>query len=144
MNDACVALDPRMHFALNCGAKSCPPARKFAKGSVNGELHVVSLACCSDEVTKVKFSLWDDKDNTETENKKAALCLNQTFNWCGADFGSTNKEIGTTVAQWLTGDKKEVLEKHLNNNDNDLELEFLPCDWTSDALDPMPFNREEF
>src|SRR5690606_8820702 len=24
------ALDPRLHFALNCGAKSCPPIRVFS------------------------------------------------------------------------------------------------------------------
>lgn len=34
--------DPRIHFALNCGAKSCPPIRTYGEDTVDRELRLVS------------------------------------------------------------------------------------------------------
>eukprot|EP00966_Prymnesium_polylepis_P276217 6381421-Prymnesium_polylepis.1 len=31
-------LDPRVHFALNCGARSCPPIKVFSAGRIDEEL----------------------------------------------------------------------------------------------------------
>ncbi len=31
-------LDPRVHFALNCGARSCPPVRTYSEAGLDGEL----------------------------------------------------------------------------------------------------------
>ena len=42
-------LDPRIHFALNCGAKSCPPVKKFTAEAVDQELTFVAQAFCEQE-----------------------------------------------------------------------------------------------
>mmetsp|Transcript_17441 Transcript_17441/g.53397 ORF Transcript_17441/g.53397 Transcript_17441/m.53397 type:complete len:349 (-) Transcript_17441:51-1097(-) len=42
-----VPCDPRIHFALNCGAKSCPPVRFYAPETVDEDL---------DDATKTFFS----------------------------------------------------------------------------------------
>ena len=35
-------VDPRIHFALNCGAKSCPPIKTFSGDQVQDQLQVAT------------------------------------------------------------------------------------------------------
>lgn len=37
-------LDPRLHFALNCGARSCPPVRAYDAAGVDAQLDAASRA----------------------------------------------------------------------------------------------------
>eukprot|EP00755_Sulcionema_specki_P028807 Sspe_Gene.90740::Locus_62220_Transcript_2_3_Confidence_0.375_Length_1302::g.90740::m.90740 len=41
--------EKRIHFALNCGAKSCPPVKHFTAEALNEELDVVARAFCEDD-----------------------------------------------------------------------------------------------
>ncbi len=40
-------LDPRIHFALVCGAKSCPPIRVYTPASLEAGLEAAAQAFCS-------------------------------------------------------------------------------------------------
>ena len=40
-------LDPRIHFALVCGAKSCPPIRVYTPASLEVALEAAAQAFCS-------------------------------------------------------------------------------------------------
>jgi hypothetical protein len=44
-------LDCRIHYGLNCGAKSCPPVKYFLSKSVDEELRVVALSFCEKNET---------------------------------------------------------------------------------------------
>jgi Protein of unknown function, DUF547 len=44
-------LDPRIHFALNCGAVSCPPIVPYDAGSIDAELDRVTAAYVRAETT---------------------------------------------------------------------------------------------
>jgi hypothetical protein len=44
-------MDPRIHFALNCGAKSCPPIRFYDPEEVNQQLDMATRSFLSQEVT---------------------------------------------------------------------------------------------
>ncbi len=37
-------LDPRVHFALNCGAVSCPPIRRYSAAGLDAELEATTSA----------------------------------------------------------------------------------------------------
>lgn len=37
-------LDPRVHFALNCGARSCPPIRVYLSGEIDRQLDAAAAA----------------------------------------------------------------------------------------------------
>ena len=37
-------VDPRIHFALNCGAKSCPPIKTFSGDQVQAQLNLAANA----------------------------------------------------------------------------------------------------
>eukprot|EP00889_Picochlorum_renovo_P004562 jgi/Picre1/31592/NNA_006944.t1 len=43
-------VDPRIHFALNCGARSCPPIKVFSVDSLNDGLEAATEAFCEGEV----------------------------------------------------------------------------------------------
>jgi hypothetical protein len=65
-------LDLRIHFALNCGARSCPPIVVYNPNEVQQQL---------DDVTAAFL-----QDNTLVENGK--LLLSKLFLWYRGDFGS--------------------------------------------------------
>lgn len=67
--------DARIHFAVNCAAKSCPPI-------LNGAFFGKTLDTQLDEATK-KF-INNKKYQTITSSN---LTLSKIFDWYGADFG---------------------------------------------------------
>lgn len=67
--------DARIHFAVNCAAKSCPPI-------LNGAFFGKTLDTQLDEVTK-KF-INNKKYQTITSSN---ITLSKIFDWYGADFG---------------------------------------------------------
>jgi Protein of unknown function, DUF547 len=44
-------LDPRIHFALVCGAKSCPPIKLYTPETLEEGLQSAAEAFCTTEVT---------------------------------------------------------------------------------------------
>jgi hypothetical protein len=44
-------LDPRVHFALNCGARSCPPIRSYEAGQVDDQLRIATTSYLTSEVS---------------------------------------------------------------------------------------------
>ncbi len=72
--------DPRIHFAVNCAAKSCPPIapKAFTAGNVNSEL---------DRLTK-KFV-------NSSANKISAnsMSISKIFEWYAEDFGDIKSYI---------------------------------------------------
>ena len=57
--------DPRIHFALNCGARSCPPVKLFREATLDGDLAAAARAFVASEtsvsgatVTTSKLLLW--------------------------------------------------------------------------------------
>lgn len=95
-------LDPRIHFALNCGAKSCPPVAVYHVGRLDKEL---------DYMAKTFL-----KKSTELKNGKAHVT--PLFSWFRGDFGGKD------------GVRKMLKEYGILSNDADPELVFKDYDWT--------------
>jgi hypothetical protein len=47
---ACVPVDPRLHFAVNCGAEACPPVRVFRAASLDAQLDLAARSFVNQEV----------------------------------------------------------------------------------------------
>ena len=62
--------DERIHFALNCGALSCPAISSFTPNAVDRELRIAALAFCEDE------------DNVRVDVARRTVMLSQIFHWC--------------------------------------------------------------
>lgn len=72
-------LDPRIHFALNCGAVSCPPIRHYAPEHIEAQLDSASVAYL-DSVIR-----WDEPQKT--------LYLPQLLQMFRGDFEGRKGEI---------------------------------------------------
>ena len=68
--------DKRIHFALNCGARSCPPIQVYVATSINDQL----------EIAQRSFIISTSR-YTKTTN---TLTISELFRWYAADFGGEN------------------------------------------------------
>lgn len=96
-------IDGRIHFALNCGAISCPPVAIFKDTDVEAQL---------DKVNKLYL-----QENTIVEGKR--ITTTPLFSWFRADFGG-KKSI------------KKFLVKYdiLPDDKTKYDIKFKSYDWT--------------
>lgn len=63
-------LDPRVHFVINCGARSCPPVRRYHGAHIQDQLDAATRGFVSHEVTL----------------EKERLVASPIFRWFAPDF----------------------------------------------------------
>jgi thiol-disulfide isomerase/thioredoxin len=97
-------LDYRLHFALNCGAKSCPPIAFYNPENINPQLELATKAYLQSEAE------YDAATNT--------LKLPAILSWFRRDFGGKKKMVQ------LMKDKN-LLPAHARP-----KIKFKPYDWT--------------
>ena len=111
-------LDPRIHFALVCAARSCPPIAVYDAEQIGAQLDGAARAFVNNGGVEV------DQDAGEVR-------LSQVFRWYAPDFGA--RPLGL-------GDKTPLLRYSANylvsENARDLALHgrprvrFQPYDWS--------------
>merc|ERR1712183_14895 len=121
-------VDCRIHFGLNCGAKSCPPVKNFTPEGIEEELRIVAMAFA------------EDNDNVEIDIKRRILSLSQIINWYRIDFAPTNKELPQKVVHFLRGEKKEQLQSMIEDGKR-IKVKFKPYDWNTNASDFLVFRK---
>jgi len=96
--------DPRIHFALNCGAKSCPYVAVYGAEKLDEQLDIISRQFL--------------QRSSEYRAQEEKVYVTSLISWFRGDFGG------------LDG-AKEMLEKYdVIPQDADPELEFKDYDWT--------------
>jgi hypothetical protein len=95
-------IDYRIHFALNCGAKSCPPIAFYALKKINNQLDEAMHAFIESETT------------IDTKNK--IIFASKLMYWYQGDFGG------------LKG-VKHTLKKVLQVEIGSYKLKFNPYSW---------------
>eukprot|EP00403_Amphidinium_massartii_P040841 CAMPEP_0178440640 /NCGR_PEP_ID=MMETSP0689_2-20121128/36909_1 /TAXON_ID=160604 /ORGANISM="Amphidinium massartii, Strain CS-259" /LENGTH=481 /DNA_ID=CAMNT_0020063473 /DNA_START=166 /DNA_END=1611 /DNA_ORIENTATION=- len=114
----------RIHFGLNCGAKSCPPVKTFTAEGLQEELRIVAMAFCEqDENVRVDVG----------KNGQVVLWLSKIFEWYKVDFNGGGLEVPKLMVSrgWLTGSKKARVESALAAGV--LRVRSLPYDWSTNA-----------
>merc|ERR1712004_729617 len=119
-NVALTTLDPRIHFALNCGAKSCPPIRIYKEDRLDSQLDTASKSFLQQDV-----KVTQGKTDARVETSRLLL-------WYSADFGMDDR----SVIQWLAAILKDddigaALEGALAKED--VTLVFKDYDWGANA-----------
>ena len=74
-----LSCDPRIHFALNCGAVSCPPIAVYSGDSLDSQL---------DDATKGFL-----EGNTKVNTTDNSISLSMLFKWYKEDFGGSDDGI---------------------------------------------------
>jgi hypothetical protein len=96
-------IDWRIHFALNCGAKSCPPVAKFTPENLDSEFNFMTKKYLNEQTTY----------NKETKTATSV----SLFSWFRADFGG------------IYGAKK-ILRNYKITPEKPKNLDFKTYDWT--------------
>ncbi|MEM1214620.1 MAG: DUF547 domain-containing protein [Bacteroidota bacterium] len=94
--------DARIHFAVNCAAKSCPPLhnRAFTAGNLSSKLASLTRRFIND-------SAYNELD-------ASPIVISQIFNWYGGDFGDVKTYLNRYLEEPLT---------------EDVEVHFAEYDW---------------
>lgn len=96
------SVDWRIHFALNCGAKSCPPIAFYSPEKLDRQLDMAALSFLESET--VVFS------------EKKEIHVTRLFQWFLGDFGGR-------------GGVRRILQEKLNLETAGMRLVFKEYDW---------------
>ncbi len=98
--------DYRIHFALNCGAKDCPPVAVYTPERIAEQFEKGSKA----------YLL----KTTKIENGGDKVLVTPLFSWFRGDFGSK-------------GGSKKILQSHgIISSTKGISIDYLGYDWTLD------------
>ena len=101
-------VDYRIHFALNCGAKSCPPIAFYNVKNLDSQLDLATQSFLEGE--------------TEYDDENLTVYTTALFQWFLADFGGKKgiieiykKQLGKDLAGYKIKYKKYSREEVLDN-----------------------------
>lgn len=112
------APEPRIHFALNCGAKSCPPVQVYTAEAIDAELDLAARAFLEHDA------------NCCIDLEHQTLYLNRILGWYKGDFGGDPRAVASGLLEWLNGPKKTQLETLLRSR---FRIRYHPYDWSTNA-----------
>jgi len=100
-------LDPRIHFALNCGARSCPPLKAGA----------IAQNATESELEDAARRFINDPANVRFDESNLTLYLSKIFHWFEGDFlnylrvkrGLAAPHVAGYVALYLEGSGARAL-----------------------------------
>lgn len=95
--------DYRIHFALNCGAKSCPPIAFYDAAKIDEQLALAEKAFVRND------AVYDAKKN--------AVAVSKIFSWFRGDFGGKK------------GIRKLLVDHNIIPADTKVKLKFKTYDW---------------
>ncbi|XP_066294101.1 uncharacterized protein [Branchiostoma lanceolatum] len=93
-------LDPRIHFSLVCGAKSCPAISVYSGENVDRALTAAAKGFCEQEVV--------------VDMKRKEISLSKIFQWYRSDFGKDDMEAVRWTIPYLSEDKQYGVESLLS------------------------------
>ena len=107
--------DPRVHFAINCAAKSCPPLRPepFSGNFLDRQL---------DDSTR---SFINDPQSYRLEDNE--LYVSRIFKWFSEDF---NDDVFGFFLKYATGNLKKELEAQSER----INVKYLEYDWSLNEM----------
>lgn len=112
----CVPVDARIHFALNCGANSCPPIRVYRDDNIDRALNLATRAFIKQD------------SNLHVDMKSNTITLSKLFDWYSVDFGSTNDEVLQFIVRQLDGNiQADQIEQLIASNK--YKIKYSTYDW---------------
>ena len=109
--------DPRIHFAINCAAKSCPPIRTepFEGARISDQL--------DDQVRK--FLNGPNGARLEKNGVQVVVHVTKIMDWFSADFQKWSGGQIAFLKRFVSGDKRNQMDA----SGNQIDLKFDDYDW---------------
>ncbi len=107
-------MDPRIHFALVCGARSCPPIGFYEADQIDFQL---DLAAAS----------FINSPQVQVFPEERAISISMIFKWYRRDFGGTDEALVEMLLKFLDeGQKKDFLKQDRAR----VRIRYQPYDWS--------------
>jgi hypothetical protein len=104
-------LEPRIHFALNCGARSCPPIRHYDPENLEAQLEVATRSYVLAE--------------TEMDRRRGRVRLPRLLKLYRADFGPPRRQLEFVIERLPADDAAWLRERR-----DRLRVRYGTYDWT--------------
>ncbi|XP_051564484.1 uncharacterized protein LOC127447042 isoform X3 [Myxocyprinus asiaticus] len=115
-------VEPLIHFALNCGAKGCPPIKTYTPQDIDSQL------CAAAE------AFLENDDGCMIDSGRREVKLSQIFKWYKADFGGTDEKLLNWVFDHMGASRKKRSLQALMSQGN-TKVSYLPYDWSTNSTD---------
>uniref|UniRef100_A0A3Q2Z5Q7 Zgc:152951 n=1 Tax=Hippocampus comes TaxID=109280 RepID=A0A3Q2Z5Q7_HIPCM len=113
-------VEPLIHFALNCGAKGCPPIKTYTPQDIDKQLRTAAEA------------FLENDDACVVDSGKKEVRLSQIFKWYKVDFGGTDEKLLKWVLKHMSDSPKKTSLKGVLAAGK-AKVSFLPYDWSSNS-----------
>jgi len=108
-------VDPRIHFALVCGAKSCPAIRVYSSANLDRALNVAAENFCQQEVV--------------ADVKNGKITLSKILDWYGSDFAPTPAGVVRWTIPFLSEDQRKEVEELLEKKGDNIHVSYASYNW---------------
>jgi hypothetical protein len=106
-------MDPRVHFALVCGARSCPPIAFYESEQIDFQLQLAAASFINSARVRL------------VPHEKTVY-VSMIFKWYRSDFGGSPKSLIDTLIRFLDdGEAKEFLRKERER----IRIRYVSYDW---------------
>lgn len=108
--------EPRIHFALVCASKGCPPLRNeaFVADRLESQLEAATL------------NFLKDFERNRFNKKERTLEISSIFKWFSEDFETKSGSVEAFIAPYLTSDP----EFRSLIRSGEMDMDFLSYDWS--------------
>merc|ERR1739836_314533 len=93
-----------------------------------------------EELRIVALSFAEQDENVCVHEEENKLRLTKILSWFRSDFAPSNKELPHKVIEFLRGEKKEKLQRMIDNA-APIKIEFNDYDWGTNANEFIPFDN---
>jgi len=107
--------EPKVHFALVCGAKSCPPIKTYSAADIDNQLRLAAESFL-------------EGDGCTVDIQRKEVKVSQILKWYKEDFGSNKMEIASFVYKHM-GDCEKRTQLNELINSGSFKLSHIPYDW---------------
>jgi hypothetical protein len=105
--------DPRIHFALVCGARSCPPIGFYEAEQIDFQLQLASESFINSSRVKIL-------------PQEATIFISKIFQWYKTDFGGSDSALIDFLLNFLDEGKHKTF---LQQNRDKIRIRYQPYDW---------------
>lgn len=107
------SVDPRIHFALVCASRSCPPIEIYRAETLEKDLEISGRT-------------FINSGGAVIERDVMTIRLSEIFRWYRDDFGGSSEAVLKFIAPYFY---EEVDRRFVEKNTGRLKIDYEPYDW---------------
>jgi hypothetical protein len=111
--------DPRIHFALNCASRSCPPIGFYDAAGIDAQLDLAAAGFIASDVA--------------LDPARDSVRLSSIYKWYESDFGGKAGVVALLLRHLPEGETRAWLR----SRGADVKMVYSPYDWGLNSL-PVP------